>query len=97
MTEIAKLPKIKETMEYILALKHTLLEDPMAKLGDDALERLRNPPQGPITIDSPGIQHSILMYLALKHASQEAYDCIMRSTRRNFTGADGIDNLLSFY
>ncbi|KAG2744318.1 hypothetical protein P692DRAFT_201721996, partial [Suillus brevipes Sb2] len=97
MAELAKLPKIKETMEYILALKNATLEDPMAKLGDDALERLRNPPQGPITIDSPGIRHSISMYLALEHASQEAYDRIMRSTRRNFTEADGIDDLLSFY
>ncbi|KAG1859452.1 hypothetical protein C8R48DRAFT_673988 [Suillus tomentosus] len=85
---IAKLPKIKETMEYILALKNASLEDPIAKLGDDALERLRNPPKGPITIDSPEIRHSISMYLALEHASQAAYNQIMRSTTLNFAGAD---------
>ncbi|KAG1823586.1 uncharacterized protein BJ212DRAFT_1476454 [Suillus subaureus] len=94
---IAKLPKIKETMEYILALKNASLEDLIAKLGDDALERLCNPPKGPVTIDSPGIQHSISMYLALEHASQAAYNRIMRSTTLNFAGADGVDDLLSFY
>ncbi|KAG1853516.1 hypothetical protein F4604DRAFT_1883396 [Suillus subluteus] len=84
-------------MEYILALKNALLEDPIVKLGDDALERLHNPPKGPITIDSPGIRHSISMYLALEHASQTAYNRIMRSTMLNFAGADGVDDLLSFY
>ncbi|KAG2347660.1 hypothetical protein BDR05DRAFT_868798, partial [Suillus weaverae] len=91
------LPKIKEIMDFILAIRHALLDDPIAKLSDDALERLCNPPQGPIIIDSPGVCQSIPMYLALEHASQDAYNHICRATAQNFTGADGVNNLLSFY
>ncbi|KAG2337362.1 hypothetical protein BDR05DRAFT_895382 [Suillus weaverae] len=76
---MAVLPKMKETMEYILALRNASLEDPIAKLDDAALERLRNPPREPVVIDSPSIWHSISSYLALEHASQEAYNQIQRS------------------
>jgi hypothetical protein len=98
LVEIAVLPKIKDAMEYILALKNATLEDPIAKLNDEALDRLRNPLRGPIIIDSPGIRHSISTYLALEHASQDAYDRIQRSTRLNFAGAAaGVEDILSFY
>ncbi|KAG1824881.1 uncharacterized protein BJ212DRAFT_1476169 [Suillus subaureus] len=84
-------------MEFVLAVRNASLDDPIAKLSDDALEWLRNPPHGPIVINSPGVHQSISMYLALEHASQDAYNCIRRATARNFGGADGVDNLLSFY
>ncbi|KAG2340372.1 hypothetical protein BDR05DRAFT_889968 [Suillus weaverae] len=76
---MAVLPKMKETMEYILALRNASLEDPIVKLDDAALERLRNPPREPVVIDSPSIRHSISSYLALEHALQEAYNRIQRS------------------
>jgi hypothetical protein len=82
-------------MEFILLLKNASLDDPISKLSDDALDRLRNPPRGPIDIDQPGIRHSISMYLALEHASQDAYNRIQRSTIRNF--AQGNEDILSFY
>ncbi|KAG2348889.1 hypothetical protein BDR05DRAFT_973113 [Suillus weaverae] len=94
---MAVLPKMKETMEYILALRNASLEDPIAKLDDTALERLRNPPREPVVIDSPSIRHSISSYLALEHTSQEAYNRIQRSTKLNFAGAAGVDEILSFY
>ncbi|KAG1736156.1 uncharacterized protein EDB91DRAFT_1022677, partial [Suillus paluster] len=84
-------------MDYILALKNVSLEDPIAKLDDTALERLRNPPREPVVIDSLSIRHSISLYLALEHASQEAYNRIQRSTKLNFAGAAGVDDILSFY
>ncbi|KAG2746861.1 hypothetical protein P692DRAFT_20738315, partial [Suillus brevipes Sb2] len=50
----------------------------------------------PIIIDSPGVRQSILMYLALEHASQDAYNHICRATTHNFAGANGVNDLLSF-
>jgi hypothetical protein len=97
LAQMAVLPKMKEMMEYILALRNASLEDPIAKLDDAALERLRNPPREPVVIDSPSIRHSISSYLALEHASQEAYNRIQRSTKLNFAGAAGVDEILSFY
>jgi len=97
LSQMAVLPKIKETMDYILALQNASLEDPIAKLDDTALERLCNPPREPVVIDSLSIQHSISLYLALEHASQEAYNRIQRSTKLNFAGAAGVNDILSFY
>ncbi|KAG1853960.1 hypothetical protein F4604DRAFT_1512496, partial [Suillus subluteus] len=91
------LQKMKETMEFVLALKNASLDDPLAKLSDDALHRLRNPPQEPIIINSPGVRQSISMYLALEHGSQEVYNRMRRAKMRNFEGANGVDEILSFY
>ncbi|KAG1743386.1 hypothetical protein EDB19DRAFT_1633240, partial [Suillus lakei] len=71
-------------------------EDPIAKLGDDILARLRNPHQEPVDIESAGVRQSISMYLALEHTSQDAYDRIRRAITRNFAGAEGVDEVLSF-
>jgi hypothetical protein len=70
------LPKIRETFNLIVALKHASLDDPISKLSDDAIEQLRNPPRGPINIDNPGTHQSISMYLLLQLASQDAYNRI---------------------
>jgi hypothetical protein len=56
-----------------------------------------NPSQEPIVIDSLSIWHSISLYLALEHASQEVYNHIQRATKLNFTEAAGVDDVLSFY
>jgi hypothetical protein len=96
LAQIAVLPKIKENMEYILLLKNASPQDPIAKMSDDALARLRNPPNESINITNPGTRQSIAMYLALEHASQEAYNRIRRATMHNFAGADGVDEILSF-
>ncbi|KAI6095854.1 WD40-repeat-containing domain protein [Pisolithus sp. B1] len=42
------LPKLQETMSFILALASATLEDPVAKLSPSALDRLRNPPRQPL-------------------------------------------------
>ncbi|KAH7887763.1 hypothetical protein F5I97DRAFT_1804750, partial [Phlebopus sp. FC_14] len=91
------LPEFRLTMEYILAIKHASLDNPAAKMSDDALDRLRNPPHDQLTISDPGIRHSISTYLALEHAAEEAYDRVCRSTKRNFSHAAGVENILSYY
>jgi hypothetical protein len=84
-------------MDFILAIRNASLDDPIVKLSDDALEWLHNPTQGPIVIHSPGVWQSISVYLALEHASQDAYNYICRANTQNFAGVDGVDDLLSFY
>jgi hypothetical protein len=79
LAQLAVLPKIQETFEFILALKNASLEDPVAKMNDEVLERLWNPPKVPLEINNPGICHSISMYLALEHASQDVYNRVHRS------------------
>jgi hypothetical protein len=97
LVQTAILEKIKNTMEYILLLKNATPEDRIAKFSDDALARLHHPPNEPIRIANPGTRQSISMYLALEHASQEAYNRIRRATMQNFLGAEGADEILSFH
>ncbi|KAJ8579853.1 hypothetical protein M405DRAFT_718263, partial [Rhizopogon salebrosus TDB-379] len=96
LAQSAILPKIQEAMSFVLGLKNASVDDPVAKMSDEALDRLRNPPQTPLRIESPGIRHSISTYLALEHASQDAYHQIYRSTLRNFPGAAALDDIQSF-
>ncbi|KIK96937.1 hypothetical protein PAXRUDRAFT_137279, partial [Paxillus rubicundulus Ve08.2h10] len=65
---------MRDTMDFVLALRDASTLDPVAKLSEDALDRLWNPPNIPLIIDSPGIRHSISTYLALEHSSQDAYE-----------------------
>ncbi|KAG1894228.1 uncharacterized protein F5891DRAFT_961860 [Suillus fuscotomentosus] len=83
-------------MEFVHLLRNASLEDPIAKLGEDVLARLRNPHQEPGDIERPGVHQSISMYLALEHSSQHAYDRIRRAITRNFAGAEGANEVLSF-
>ncbi|KAG1718086.1 hypothetical protein EDB19DRAFT_1608918, partial [Suillus lakei] len=83
-------------MEFMHLLRNASLEDPIAKLGDNILARLRNPHQEPVDIESVGVRQSISMYLALEHTLQDAYDQIRRAITCNFAGAEGVDEVLSF-
>ena len=85
------------TVDFILALRDASTADPVAILNDDALDRLRNPPNTPPVIENPGIWYSISIHLALEHSSQDAYERVCHSTIRNFSGAPGVDDIQSFY
>jgi len=69
----AVLPSMRHTMDFILALNSASLDDPVAKLSQDALERLRDPPTHIVPIEELGTRFSISTYLALKNSSQAAY------------------------
>jgi len=86
-----------DTIDFVIALRSTSAEDAIARLSDNALHRLFNPPNTPLLIESPGICHSISTYLALEHSSQDAYECVCHSTMWNFLQAPGIDNIQSIY
>ncbi|KIM50461.1 hypothetical protein SCLCIDRAFT_145454, partial [Scleroderma citrinum Foug A] len=86
LRECIIIPKLKETMDFVSALSTATLADPVAKLGPQALERLRDPPRRPLLIDNAGHRHSISIYLTTEHSSQDTYEKICRSTARNFSG-----------
>ena len=92
----AVLPKIRGPLEFVNHVRNASLEDPIAKATPAILERLWNPPEAPIQLNDPGIQHSISTYLALEHASQGAYERFINSTKQNFPSAPGVNSCLKF-
>ncbi|KIK92105.1 hypothetical protein PAXRUDRAFT_13423 [Paxillus rubicundulus Ve08.2h10] len=84
-------------MSFIQALKSASTTDPVTKLSDDAFNRLHNPPSIPLVIDNPGVRHSISTYLALEHLSQAAYERVCCSSKHNFMGTPGAEDVLSFH
>ncbi|KAG2125709.1 uncharacterized protein EDB93DRAFT_1057662, partial [Suillus bovinus] len=85
-----QLPKFHQAFSFIQALRAASLDDPVAKLTPEALEKLRNPPQQPPLIASAIIRHGIEMYFHLEHAAQAAYKGIADSAARSFPGAEDI-------
>ncbi|KAF9220025.1 hypothetical protein BS17DRAFT_788099 [Gyrodon lividus] len=79
-------------MDFTFVIKNVTFNDPIAKMTPESIQRLRNPPQGPVDIDSPGIRHRISCYLLLEHASQKAYDGVIKLTCRNFPQAEGVQD-----
>ncbi|KIO06840.1 hypothetical protein M404DRAFT_138489, partial [Pisolithus tinctorius Marx 270] len=90
-------PSMQETMNFVAKLKNASLDDSVSKLNEDAIERLRNPPSRPISIENPGTRFSISAYLALESASQNAYNRVCQAARSSFAGSSGADDILSFY
>jgi len=84
-------------MKFVAALASATLTDPVAKLNTPALERIRNPPRQPLVIDNPGHRHSISVYLATEHSSEATYNKVCQSTTRNFSDAQGVEDILSFH
>ena len=93
----ADLPSMCNTMAFIMALKNASLNDPVAHLGEEALERLWNPPDEVICINNPGTRFSIAAYLALENTSQIVYNRVCQAARIAFAGAPGGDSILSFH
>ena len=83
-------------MSFIQAISNASLSELVAKWDDDAMDRLRNPPNVPLEIPDPAIRHSISMYLTLEHASQDAYERIARSFRQNFANTPGATTIQSY-
>lgn len=96
LSQVTSLPKLQQALKFISVVRDATFEDPIAKMTDTMLNRLRNPPQAPIQIDNSGVRHSISTYLALEHASQTAYERVIKSTQRNFPDAPGIADCLRF-
>ena len=86
-----------ESLQFIQALRNASTAESFAGLGPDALTRLHHPPHTPLVIDDPGIRHSLSVYLALEHSSQDAYARVFRSLQKNFAGAPGVTNFQSFH
>ncbi|KIN93210.1 hypothetical protein M404DRAFT_100342, partial [Pisolithus tinctorius Marx 270] len=84
LQEKAVLRVLKDTLHFITALSQVTLEDPIVKLSTESWICLCNPPHLPMSIDNPGHWHSISIYLATEHSSQETYEKVCQSMIRNF-------------
>jgi hypothetical protein len=72
---MARIPKLQQDMLFICALREAHLDDGVGLKGE-ALEKLRNPPSYQATVDDPGIDFALSMFLALEHSSEAAYEDI---------------------
>ena len=83
-----------ESLHFIQALRSASTTESFSMLRPDALLRLRDPPHTPLVVNDLGLRYSLSVYLALEHASQDAYARIARSFKQNFLT---VDNFLSFH
>ncbi|KAG1747773.1 uncharacterized protein EDB91DRAFT_1079495 [Suillus paluster] len=86
LEEEAVLPKQTDAVAFIKLLRVASLDDPVAKLDDAALNRLRNPYQTGLEIDSSAVRHGIATYFALEHSAINAYESIRQSAARCLEG-----------
>jgi hypothetical protein len=82
----AVLTKHTDAIAFVKLLREASLDDPVAKLDDAALTRLRNPYETCLEIDSRAVWHRISMYFALEHSAIDAYESIQRSAMRCLEG-----------
>ncbi|KAF8834753.1 hypothetical protein BDN67DRAFT_1016184 [Paxillus ammoniavirescens] len=93
----AILPHIQQELEFVMMIRDASLDNPINKISAEGVQRLRNPPQAPIDIKSPGFRLSMSMYLALEHSSQDAYEQIQRSIQLNLSDSPAAEDILSFH
>lgn len=75
---------LKQTdgVAFIKSLQVASLDYPVAKLDDVALNRLRNPHQTGLEIDSSAVRHGIATHFALEHLAINTYESIRQSAMR---------------
>ncbi|KIO01782.1 hypothetical protein M404DRAFT_149465, partial [Pisolithus tinctorius Marx 270] len=71
---------------FIKLLRAASLDDPVAKLDDAALHRLRNPPCTQLEIDDDTIHFGLEVYFSLEHSAISAYESIRQSAACCFEG-----------
>jgi hypothetical protein len=84
-------------MAFIQAIRGASLDDDVTHMSPAAIERLRNPPSQRLQIADGGTRHSISTYLALEHASQQAYERVLWSTRQNLSDSPAARGMLTFH
>ncbi|KIK25482.1 hypothetical protein PISMIDRAFT_9518 [Pisolithus microcarpus 441] len=94
LAELAVLPSMQRSMQFILALKKASLNE---ELASNAIEKIQNPPSHADPIDDPGTCFSISTYLALENASQLAYNHVCQAARTTFSGSPGANDILTFH
>ncbi|KIK19061.1 hypothetical protein PISMIDRAFT_13953 [Pisolithus microcarpus 441] len=94
LVELAVLPSMQCSMQFILALKKASLNE---ELASNAIEKIWNPPSHADPIDDPGMRFSISTYLALENTSQLAYSHVCQAARTTFSGSPGANDILTFH
>ena len=86
LEQIARIDFLQRDIQFIRRLRDATLDEP-GGLSEEALKRLRNPPQTTPEIKDPVIELALSMYLVLEHSSQETYERIRRAVEKCFPGS----------
>ncbi|KIK25411.1 hypothetical protein PISMIDRAFT_9618 [Pisolithus microcarpus 441] len=87
LAHTAILPKLKRSMSFIQAIRGASLGDGVGLTGE-ALERLRNPPQEPLSVDDWYRELSLSIFIALEHSSESTYEKIRKAIEKCFPEAE---------
>src|SRR6202142_2081176 len=82
LSDIAQLDDMKIAMGFICAIENTSLDDDDCRLGEEAIDRLRHPPQQPVDIDSPDLRLGLDLFNSLSNSSQETYTSVRQAILR---------------
>lgn len=84
LSDLIQIDDIKTSMEFVRGLESATLDDQEMRLGSEALERLRDPPQHQLETPSPDLRLAVDLYLAVGNASQETYNVIRTAIQRRY-------------
>ena len=87
LKSVAIHPKHTDALAFVDLLRTASLDDPIAKLNDTALYRLRHPPCTQLTIDDEAVRFGIETYFSLEHSMNSSYESIRQSAGRCFNGS----------
>ena len=82
LSDIAQLDDMKIAMGFIRAIENASLDDDDCRLGEEAIDRLRHPPQQPVDIDSPDLRLGLDLFNSLSNSSQETYTSVRQAILR---------------
>ncbi|KAG1758066.1 hypothetical protein EDD22DRAFT_784373 [Suillus occidentalis] len=85
---------LRASLAFILALQNASLDDSGTGLSPDAIERLRNPPDHPFSIDDdPELKLAIRLYLALNNADDDYMKAALAITEYEYDNAIALHSL----
>jgi hypothetical protein len=84
LSDLIQIDDIKTSVEFVRGLESATLDDQEMRLGSEALERLRHPPQYQLETPSPDLHLTVDLYLAVGNASQETYNVIQTAIQRRY-------------
>ncbi|KAJ6504331.1 hypothetical protein C8R47DRAFT_1210401 [Mycena vitilis] len=73
---LPQMDDIRIANKFIECLRAASLDNEDEALPPELLERLRNPPQTPLTLDSPDHRLSLDIFLSVSNASEETYNSV---------------------
>lgn len=81
---VTDIPTIKHSLEFIRLMREAALESDVEPIPPALIDRIRFPPQFPLTIDDPDQRLSMETFIHLLNSAQHAYDAVRNSICRRY-------------